>query len=153
MVVTAIFILVSAIAFPYIAKPSPRLVASHAAAKIERVLTTARLQASLRGVPATVLFDPESRAFSIVSQTESQLEKSGPSSFVNITPARKNDICVLPENMEIVFQSSGADQKKITFFPDGTASGPAFRLSFKGTAVSISISHLTGMVKVAEENE
>ena len=107
--------------------------------RIRGIFSEASRISSIQGKDVKILFDVESKTFRIgnISQ-ESDTQKN----FTSFT---------IPENIEIVFdeKSDGG----FIFYPDGTASGPAFRLSCKGHARIMEISQFTGFLSAKEIEE
>jgi len=107
--------------------------------RIRGIFSEASRISSIQGKDVKILFDVESKTFRIgnISQ-KSEAQKN----FASFT---------IPENIEIVFdeKSDGG----FIFYPDGTASGPAFRLSCKGHARIMEISQLTGTLSAKEVEE
>ncbi|MCK5843900.1 MAG: hypothetical protein KAG97_04275 [Victivallales bacterium] len=151
MVVIAILILVSALAYSYIGKTPSTLNLRKTACEIERVLLTARLQASLRGTSRDVVFDSESKTFSLAEAAEAGRGAEIDSEMSAEGGCRES--CGIPENIAVSFSGSNVDEPRFTFFSDGSASCPETRLEFKGHVILVSVSKLTGMVRIVEESE
>jgi len=107
--------------------------------RIRTVFSEASRISSVQGKDVKVLFNEESKAFQIGNiSNESKVQK-------NFTS------CTLPENIEIIFDEKSDDG--FIFYPDGTASGPAFKVSCKGHSRLMELSQLTGSLIVKELEE
>lgn len=106
---------------------------------IRTVFSEASRISSVQGKDVKVLFDKENRTFQIGNiSNESKVQK-------NFTS------CTIPENIEILFDEKSDDG--FIFYPDGTASGPTFKLSCKGHLRLMGLSQLTGSLIVKELEE
>ena len=149
ILVISIVMVVTAIAFAYVVNTPAGLSLQSAAGKIEELLTSAQLQASLRGTQRNVIFDldnrvcfisdpfDESQALPVRNGEESGKDSSG-SQFT------------IPESVDVEFPNFKGDRIQFCFYPDGSASGPEMNIFTKGRKMSLTVSQLTGIVLTKE---
>ena len=65
----------------------------------------------------------------------------------------KSDKCVLPHNVLVELSDREDDAPVFRFFPDGSAAGGKMRISLKGHVIVITVSQLTGIVSINEDDE
>lgn len=130
--VLAIILLTTGLVIGRVGKTPAFYSVEQAANETISVFTSASTQALARGRSVSVVYNPESRSFSV----------SG------VGTASKNSLqsCRIPDFVELDIQNGAERSREFVFHPDGSASGPDVRFSMKGRAITLSLSPLTGMV-------
>ncbi len=115
----------------------------NSAQKLQYLFSRAQMMAVAQGRSMTVNYDSDRKAFSIAQASDSS---DGPAAGVS---SSKTSMERIPESMDIEFEG---DNPAYVFFPDGTGSGTAFKLTLKGYSCRIRISALTGLA-ILEKTE
>lgn len=152
IIVIAIIMLITGVAITMLVRKPATVILANTSSQIEKVLTEASIQASLQGKQKIVNFDMGNKTLSIGD--------FNPKDDFNLPPEESNQISVtsenqvrLPQDVEVEFPDFNEEQVFFSFFPDGSASGPDMRISLKGHIRLISVSHLTGIVKIKNDDE
>lgn len=149
ILVISIVMIITAISFAYVARTPSGLFLQSTTGKIEELLMSAQMQASLRGTQRNVLFDIENRIFLITDPIDEgkDLPFEDIDSRTADSPESKFSI---PATVGIEIPNFKGDRVEYCFYPDGTASGPEINILLKGRKISLTVSQLTGIVLLKE---
>ncbi len=103
--------------------------------KIQYLFSRAQLMAVSQGRNISVSYSGKAFSVDSASPSDGDIAIPGTSSSGGISER-------IPEPVDVEFDS---ESPKYVFFPDGTGSGTAFNLTFKGHSYRIRISSLTGL--------
>ena len=155
MVVLAIVMLLVGISFNFIGRLPSGLLLRSTAAGVDDLLASAQNRALFQGKRIDVSFDPEGKILSIgkvVSTGQVKSTVEGKATFDSIKRL-KGDKYVIPPDIEVEYPDYADDAPVFRFFPDGTAAGGEMRISIKKNTISITVSQLTGIVLIKEEED
>jgi Tfp pilus assembly protein FimT len=156
IMVIAIIMLIAGLSFAYMGRMPAGLILTSTTGKVEQLLMSAHMQASLQGVQKVVVFDFEKNTLFVTDPSEEDQELEAAPDAIEDAPENlklKGDIYRIPKNIEVEFPDYLEDIAVYSFFPDGSASGPEMHLTIKGHTMSITVSQLTGIVITKEIEE
>ena len=145
----------SGLVFAYMGHMPAGLVLGSATGKVEQLMMTAQMQASLQGVQKDVVFDFDKKTLFITVPSEDPQDLEAPDTAEEAPdkPKLKGNSYKIPETIEVTFPDFLENIAVFKFFPDGSASGPEMHLTIKGHIMSITVSQLTGIVMSKEIEE
>jgi type II secretory pathway pseudopilin PulG len=114
---------------------------------ILELFVEAQRQTSLQGKEIVVEYDAEGKEFRLNTVT-SEDPLNGESLSTSSPHTQR-----IPDDIEIEFPDYEEETIRYRFFPDGTASGPEFTLTFNGRRMILGVSRLTGMAYSREEEK
>jgi Tfp pilus assembly protein FimT len=157
MVVLGIVMLLVGISFNFIGRLPAGLVLQSTSAGVDGLLVSARNRALLQGKRIDLSFNRESHTLSlgtiVLTESEDLQDQEDCATFDSIK-RRKGDTYQIPSNVEVEFSDQPDDDAPVfRFFPDGTAVGGDIRLSIKQRTVLITVSQLTGIVSIRDEDD
>jgi Tfp pilus assembly protein FimT len=122
--------------------------------EIRSLFADAAIRAALQGKPVSVVYDDESRTFTIEDGAGGDGDNGGGAerdrgALPAITDSSKQKTsAALPDSADVEFdpKPEGSEKPRLKFYPDGGASGPRTIITMKGHEVSLRISKLTGNV-------
>jgi len=145
----AVFIivgLVTSVAVAKFGKKPTVVVIQDVVSHIEVLMQEGSKRASLQGKAIDVVYEEENRLFRVDSDKEG---------FTNSMLNKKYSTYKVSDEATIEFDNDlDTDDEngiRFSFYPDGTGSGPEFKVLVKGHARFLKISPLTGMVLVTDE--
>ena len=155
MVVLAIVMLLVGLSFSFIGRLPSGLLLQSTAASVDNLLASARSRALFQGKRIDISFDPEAKTLTLeqvalAAHEEKHLRKKA--TFDSIK-RRKNDKYVIPSDVTVEFPDRADDAPVFRFFPDGTVASDEMRISIKGRVIVITVSQLTGIVSINEEED
>ena len=150
--VIAIIMLITSLAIVMLVRKPKVVILANTSSQIEKLLTTAGIQSALQGEQKIVNFDMESKTLGIGNVSEYDDFNVLPSEM-NEMPAASENQLQLPPDMEVEFPDFTEEKIQYSFFPDGSASGPLMRISYQGHVRLISVSRLTGIVTIKNDDE
>ena len=155
MVVLAIVMLLVGISFNFIGRLPAGLLLQSTAASVDDLLASARNRALFQGKRIDLSFNPESHTLSLgaVVADESGEFKTKESTTFDSIKRRKGDKYVIPSDVKVEFSDRVDDAPVFRFFPDGTAAGGEMRISIKERVIVITVSQLTGIVSIKEDED
>jgi len=138
-IVITLIALFTTIVFVRVWRQSPSLILDSTSVSLQRLFSTALFIAQAENSVIIIEYSTNDRNFSF---SNTNIKRTYLSEFsVNI-----------PENIEIEFIVPDLSNLIYKFYPDGTASGPAFRLKAKNKIIFHSLSFLTGMLITRRED-
>lgn len=155
MVALVIVMLLVGLSFSFVGRLPAGLLLQSTAANVDDLLASARNRALFQGKRIDLAFNPESHTLSLgaVVATESGEFKAKESTTFSSIKRRKGDKYVIPSDVKVEFPDREDDAPAFRFFPDGTAAGGEMRLSIKQRVIVITVSQLTGIVSIKEDED
>ncbi len=144
--VLAVMGVVGAVVIVHVGRKPSFVMLDDAVNRVQGVLLEGSTQALVQGRKVTVSFNPDSRSFSVSSAAGAAEGGFDHDSMLG-RQISKFASYEVPEDIEISFgREDELTAKEYYFYPDGSASGPAFTMSYKGHEFYVDVSPLSGMI-------
>jgi type II secretory pathway pseudopilin PulG len=155
IVVISIIMVVTGLSFAYMGRMPAGLVIAKSVTDIEKLMTTAHLQATLQGKQKDVVLDTVNKTLFITNPVENIDDLEIPLQFPSTRKASKNksESYNIPKDISVEVTDLDEERAIYSFFADGSASGPEMIFELKGHLRAINVSQLTGLIIIKDVSE
>ena len=155
IMVISIIMVVTGLSFAYMGRMPAGLVMSKSVTDIEKLMTTAQLQATLQGKQKDVVLDTVNKVLFITDPVENIDDLEMPSQFspTRVASKNKSESYKIPVDIAVEVTDFDEERAVYSFFADGSASGPEMVLELKGHLRAINVSQLTGLIIIKDISE